>query len=227
MYQKLKKKHDSFDLKDLNNLLLIMSLVMIIISLIFTNNLIILILIFLYIYELSSHVKNKYVNFLSNVLGIILFAYTLITISNISFLGIVFKNIINFIIKLILFIDYLLIIVIKIKEKNIKIIKNRRRKSYSFKELRDKKFNFFLNNNSKFINNYVKENRIDEYSDYYKVITDNLNNKSKNDLEEYVWINYLRFYKNKRYNKRNVFDKLNLVFIVINVIILLLSVLTR
>ena len=52
-------------------------------------------------------------------------------------------------------------------------------------------------------------------------------NKVKNDLEDYVCLNYLRFYKNKKYNKKNIFDSLNIVFISIHVIILLLSIFVR
>jgi len=230
MYQKLKKKHDLLNLCDLNNVLLIISIISLLISLICTNNLIIFILIFLFIYELSSHIKNnKYTRFLSNVIGIILFGYTLITISGINFLNNHAINIVNLIIKIVLFIDYLLIILVSIKEKKLKILRKNSRniKKYTFKELRNKKYNLFKENNLKEIDLYLEDNLIDKSSDYYKVIEDNIDNKTKNDLEEYVWINYLRFYKNRRYNKRNIFDKMNFVFIIIHVIILLLAIFVR
>jgi len=230
MYQRLKKKHDLISLSDLNNVLLIISIFSLLITLICTNNLIIFILIFIFIYELSSHIKNnKYTRFLSNVIGIILFGYTLITISGINFLNNHAINIVNLIIKIVLFIDYLLIILVSIKEKKLKILRKNSRniKKYTFKELRNKKYNLFKENNLKEIDLYLEDNLIDKSSDYYKVIEDNIDNKTKNDLEEYVWMNYLRFYKNKRYNKTNIFDKLNFVFIIIHVIILLLAIFVR
>lgn len=229
MYQRLKKKHDSINLSDLNNILLIISIISLLISLICTNNLIIFILIFIFTYELASHIKNnKYVRFLSNFLGIILLGYTLIKLSN-TILNSNIINIINLVIKIILFLDYFLIILVIIKDKKLKLLKksNRNIKKYTFKELRSKKYNQFREDNLKEIDLYLEENLISKDSDYYKVIENNIDNKTKIDLEEYVWMNYLRFYKNKRYNKTNVFDKLNFVFIIIHVIILLLAIFVR
>jgi len=230
MYQKLKKRHDDIDLNDLNNLLLIISLISLNIFLINKNNFLILLLILVFIYEISSHLMdNKYIRFLSNFIVIIHFAYLLMRSLN---LKILFFNMIEpfqIFIKFGIFITYSLIVFICIKRKKLKIIKGEKRKikKYKFKEIIAKKIDEFKNNNLKMIDNYIKEEKITKSSDYYKVIENNLNDKSKNDLEEYVWVNYLRFYKNRRYNKRNVFDKLNFIFITIHVIILLLAIFVR
>ena len=230
MFLKLKKKHDAIDVSDLNNLILVISLIPLIISLYITNNIFIIILICLFVYELSTHFKsNKYIRFLSNFLGIIVLGYLFMKFLDLSFINFDIKNIYLWFIKIVVLIDYFLIVFINIKRKKLKIIKNKKRilKKYTFKELRKEKRDYFKKENILLTNEYIKNNDIKENSDYYKVIKDNLDNKTSYDLEEYIWINYLRFYKNKRFNKRNVFDKMNFVFILIHVIILLLAIFIR
>ena len=230
MLKKLKKKHDSIELEDLNNILLVISLIIFLGSLILVKNVLILTIIFVFIYELSSHLtNNKYINFLSNFLGIILLAYLLMNFLDLSFLNFDILKILNLVIKVLMLINYFLVIFIDIKRKKLKIVKSKKRsiKKYTFKELRSKKINEFKNNNLKVIDEYKRVNEINKTSDYYKVIKNNLDNKTNNDLEEYVWVNYLWFYKNKRYNKRNIFDKMNFVFMIIHVIILLLAIFVR
>ena len=80
----------------------------------------------------------------------------------------------------------------------------------------------FKEKENKEIDNYIKNNNINLLSDYYKVLKDNIDEKSKNELEEYVWINYLRFYKNRRFVKKEVFDYVDIIYIGIHVIMLLL-----
>lgn len=230
MFLKIKKKHDSIELTDLNNILLVISLVLLIISLLYATNVLILVLIFIFIYELSSHLtENKYIRFLSNFLGILLFGYLSMYFLDLSFINFDIKNVFRIVIKILLLINYFLIVFVDIKRKKLKIIKGRKgkKKKYTFKELRGEKIDYFKTENIKTFDTYTKNNNINLRSDYYKLLKDNLDNKTANDLEEYVWLNYLRFYKNKKYNRRNVFDKMNFVFILIHVIILLLAIFVR
>ena len=230
MLSKIKKIHNSINLIDLNNILLCISLITIAISLIKVSNLVIVILVFLFIYGIAIHLNdNKIIRFLTDVLGILVLSYFLIYFIDTSFVSVDIKNGFLFVIKVLSFISYFFITFHVIKNKNLKVIKGKKIniKNYTFKELRSSKINGFRSDNIKIINNYINDNEIDLDSDYYKVINDNLNNKSKNDLEEYVWINYLRFYKNKKYNKTNIFDKFNFIFILIHVIILLLAIFVK
>lgn len=230
MLSKIKKIHNSINLIDLNNILLCISLITIAISLIKVSNLIVIALIFLFIYEIAIHLKdNKFIQFLTDVLGILVLSYSLIYFIDISFISIDIKTGFLLVVKVLTFISYFLIVFQVIKNKDLKIIKGNKRniKKYTFKELRSSKINSFRADNVKIINNYINDNEIDLESDYYKLLNDNINNKSKNDLEEYVWINYLRFYKNKKYNKTNIFDKFNFIFILIHVIILLLAIFVK
>ena len=132
------------------------------------------------------------------------------------------------IVKIFFFVDYFLIILLTIKDKKYKIMKlqKRRLKKYTFKELRERKIDDFKRINQEIVNEYLKTYNILKDSDYYKVINDNYLNKTKEDLEEYVWINYLRFYKNKKYQKVRL-DKTNFLFLGIHGIILLLVLLVR
>ena len=227
MFWKLKTKHEAINLNDLNNLLLIISLITLGISLFCTRNIYVIILIFLFIYEIYyHHEKNKYTRFLTSILPIIIFACFLMRYLNLSFFKFDILNVVKIFINILIFLDYFLIVFKEIKSKELKYIKRGNRKR-TFNDLRIKKINSFKNANIDCIADYQKEHNIDITSDYYKVIKENLNDKIKTDLEEYVWLNYLRFYKNKKYNKSNIFDTLNIVFILIHVIILLLSILVR
>lgn len=230
MYMKLKKKHDSINLIDLNNILLIISLIIFSFSLYYANNIFIFLLIFLLLFELSSHLQdNKYIRFISNFIGIILLAFLFLYFLDLSFFKLNIKLIFKIFLKVLMIIDYVLIVFVNIKRKKLKIIKNKKRKikKYTFQELRNQKREYFQRENLTIIDKYINDNNIQKESDYYKVINDNLNNKAASDLEEYVWINYLRFYKNKRYNKRNILDKMNFIFILVHVIILLLAIIVR
>lgn len=230
MLERIKNKHDNIELDNLNNILLIISLIFIFISLIFVKNIFVIILIFIFIYELSSHVtNNKYVTFLSNFLGIFLLSYILIYFLELSLFKFDIKKVIINFIKVILFTNYFLIVFLNIKIKKVKILKskNKNKKKYTFKELRKEKIKYFQETTKTVVDNYIKKNDISKKSDYYKVLNSNINNKAKNDLEEYVWINYLRFYKNRKYNRKNIFDRMNFIFILIHVIILLLAIFVR
>ncbi len=229
MLKKIKKKYDSFLMTDLNNLLLIFTLLLFLISLFFLKNIYVYFFIYIFLFDLTRHIKkNKYILPFNGIIGIFLIAFLFFNLLNLSFLSLDIKKIMEIIVKIFFFVDYFLIILLTIKDKKYKIMKlqKRRLKKYTFKELRERKIDDFKRINQEIINEYLKTYNILKDSDYYKVINDNYLNKTKEDLEEYVWINYLRFYKNKKYQKASL-DKTNFLFLGIHGIILLLVLLVR
>lgn len=229
MFKKIKKKYDSFLMTDLNNLLLIFTLLLFLISLFFLKNIYVYFFIYIFLFDLTRHIKkNKYILPFNWIIGIFLIAFLFFNLLNLSFLSLDIKKIMEIIVKIFFFVDYFLIILLTIKDKKYKIMKlqKRRLKKYTFKELRERKIDDFKRINQEIINEYLKTYNILKDSDYYKVINDNYLNKTKEDLEEYVWINYLRFYKNKKYQKVRL-DKTNFLFLGIHGIILLLVLLVR
>ena len=229
MLKKIKKKYDSFLMTDLNNLLLIFTLLLFLISLFFLKNIYVYFFIYIFLFDLTRHIKkNKYILPFNWIIGIFLIAFLFFNLLNLSFLSLDIKKIMEIIVKIFFFVDYFLIILLTIKDKKYKIMKlqKRRLKKYTFKELRERKIDDFKRINQEIINEYLKTYNILKDSDYYKVINDNYLNKTKEDLEEYVWINYLRFYKNKKYQKVSL-DKTNFLFLGIHGIILLLVLLVR
>lgn len=229
MFKKIKKKYDSFLMTDLNNLLLIFTLLLFLISLFFLKNIYVYFFIYIFLFDLTRHIKkNKYILPFNGIIGIFLIAFLFFNLLNLSFLSLDIKKIMEIIVKIFFFVDYFLIILLTIKDKKYKIMKlqKRRLKKYTFKELRERKIDDFKKINQEIVNEYLKTYNILKDSDYYKVINDNYLNKTKEDLEEYVWINYLRFYKNKKYQKASL-DKTNFLFLGIHGIILLLVLLVR
>lgn len=229
MLKKIKKKYDSFLMTDLNNLLLIFTLLLFLISLFFLKNIYVYFFIYIFLFDLTRHIKkNKYILPFNWIIGIFLIAFLFFNLLNLSFLSLDIKKIMEIIVKIFFFVDYFLIILLTIKDKKYKIMKlqKRRLKKYTFKELRERKIDDFKRINQEIINEYLKTYNILKDSDYYKVINDNYLNKTKEDLEKYVWINYLRFYKNKKYQKASL-DKTNFLFLGIHGIILLLVLLVR
>ncbi len=229
MLKKIKMSHDNIDLEDLNIILLLLSIIPYFISLIYGNNIIVIILLYLLNFELFYHLKKiKWISFLNYILPIIIIGYIFLSYLDLSFIQFDILKIVNYFIKFILGIYYLVNVFLIVKDRKIKYIKGRNRlHSHTLNELRKSNINKFYKNNLEYQEKYMNDLGIKNGSDYYKVINNNVKNKTINELEEYVTLNYLRFYKNKKYNKRNVFDKLNIVFIGIHVIILLLVFLVR
>ncbi len=227
MYSIIKKKHDSIKLTDLNNIIVVISLIPFIFNLCYTNNIFVIIIMSVFIYELSSHLNNnKIIRFLSNVLIVLILGYYALQFVNLLTLTVIVNKILLIIIKILLLIIYLLIVFINIKSKNIKLVKNKKSniKNYTFKELRNKKRDYFKKETIDLINNYKNNNNISSNSDYYKVLENNIDSKTSYDLEEYIWVNYLRFYKNKSICKKNIFDKINIIFILIHIVIFILAI---
>ena len=54
------------------------------------------------------------------------------------------------------------------------------------------------------------------------MLNNSIDEKSKDELEEFVWLNYLRFYKNRRYFKRQLFEFENIIYVLVHIVIVLL-----
>lgn len=223
MFKKLKKKHDEISLNNLNIITLLLAFIIFLIAIYCTKNIFILIIIYLLIYELYYHTKNKSIQFLTDISGILLLGYFFINLLNISIFDIDFKKYLLIIVKLSFVLDYLFIFIKEIKKKKIEVKRIKHGKKYTFKELRSKKEREFRNKEEIRINNYLKEENIPLGSDYEKVIKDNLANLTNNKLDKYIWTNYLRFYKNQKNHIVRKIDKFNFLFLLIHVIILILS----
>ena len=228
MLEKIKNKKNEIDLRNLKFGLLILSFILLIISLILLKNHWFLIPIYLFLFFLSTYTnKNRSIRFLTDILFILLFAYFLLFYLDIRIINFNIKKVLSTIIKILFSSDYLMIIIWIIKERKMKYRKIKKRKKYTFKELRKNKFNKFKSQNEDFIKNYIEKENIALGSDYHEVINSNLDNKTKYDLEKYVHLEYLRFYKHKNYQKDHKFDKLNFAFILFHVTILLLIIIVR
>ena len=224
MFNNLKNKFNNLNIFDINNIVIIICLILFVISLIFGNNIYMFVVMYFLILFISYRFNNKILLFLKSILLLLIIGSIIISFFSLSFIKIDIISIIHILIKICLGLSYIILIYLFLKKKKINTLKKyfKRFKFYSFKELRKRNYNNFLNNNKDNVEKYIEKNNINRSSDYYKVIEDNIEDKSKNELEEFVWINYLRFYKNKRYIKEKIIDIMDIIYIGIHVIILLL-----
>lgn len=227
MYKKLITKLKEFNLEKINSLVLIISFILYLLSIYLVNNKYILIINYWFIYYISLKNKNKIIRFFKDITGILLLGFFFISLLNLNVFILDYKYYIFLIVKLSFLITYLLLVVKNIKIKKIKYLKIRKGSKYTFKELRRKKIDDFKDKETKEINSYLERENILVNSEYAKLIKDNLDNLASNELENYIWMNYLRFYKNQKKKKNNNISKYDLVFLIIHVIILLLSLLVR
>ena len=224
MLKNLINKYNELDIFDVNNLVIILCFFLFIISLIFGNNIYMFILMYFMLLFLSKYFSNKIVVFFISTLPLLIMGSIILQFFSFNILKIDIIYILYILIKIWIGISYIVLIFLFLKKKKIKILKSfsKRFKYYSFKELRKRNYELFINKNKDIVDKYVKNNNINLLSDYYKVVKNSIDEKSKNELEEYVWINYLRFYKNRRDNKKEIFEFTDIIYIVFHVIILLL-----
>ena len=228
MLLRLKTIRNNINLSNLNNSLLIISLIMFTFSIYFLNNKYWFLVIIVLLYELYNHTKkNKYLKLIMDISFIITLGYFLLTFIDLSFFNFNILKYIKILIKVLFLVTYFWIIICEISNKKIKHLKRKKKSGRSFNELRKSKINYYKEKRSDYINSYIKEHNIDATSDYYKLIKANLASKTKEEMEEYIKLEYLRFYKNRALVKKNIFDKFNIVFLLIHVIILLLVILVR
>ena len=180
--------------------------------------------IYLFILKLSFHSSNKSIRFLTYISGIFVLVNILIKY---NFFAFNFLSIFLIICKIILILDYLLILIRELNYKKNKYFKRISLQKRTFKNLRKSNLNSFLIKNRKIINNYIKQEALPLNSEEVQLLNDNLLEVSKNDLEEYVYSNYLKFYKYQKKKFLKQLDLYNFVFLSIHVIILILSWIVR
>ena len=191
-----------FQVSNLNLILLILSFILFASCIYITNNIYFIILLYIYLFFLyKSSSITKVTLFLTNISLIMIIGWFLLQFLILDFLPFDILKYLRILIKVLLLLDYFLIIAKEIKGKNIKYVKGGHIKR-TFFELRKRNIKKFYKKNKDLVNDYVELNDVDNESDYYKVLKDNLEYKTKNDLEEYVWLQYLRFYKNKKYIRK-------------------------
>lgn len=226
MYKKIINKIKNFDLNKINIFVCLISFIIYLISIYLVKNIYLLIIIYSFLFILYSKINYKIVEFLVYMLGILLISYIFINLLNLNIFILDYKKIFMIVIKLFYFFSYFFILVFNIKNKRKEYLKIRKGKKYTFKELRNKKYNQFKNNELVKINDFIDKQKINN-SEYEKIIRDNLSNLTDEELDKYIWVNYLRFYKNQKKQKNNNISKSDLVFLSIHGIILLLSFLVR
>ena len=229
MLDRIRDKIDEFDVYELNNIIVIISFILFLISLYFVKNVYLIIVLYCCLLYLSRLYEKSIIKFICSLLPIIILGYFLIHFIHFTFIKDETFKTFRLIIKIMLGVNYTAILYYYFKNKKVKLEKLFKKKSYkyTFKELRKKNLNRFRENINNRVDNYIDSNNIKLDSDYFKVIENNIDNKVNNELEEYVWINYLRFYKNQKFKKENIFNVYNLVFLLIHVIILIIILIVR
>lgn len=229
MLDRIRDKIDEFNIYELNNIIVIISFILFIISLYFVKNVYIIIGLYLCLLYLSRLYEKNILKFICSLLPIIILGYFLIHFVHFTFIKEETFKTFRLIIKIMFGVNYIAILYYYFKNKKVKLEKLYKKKSnkYTFKELRKRNVNKFRENINNFIDKYIDSNNINLDSDYFKVIENNIDNKVDNELEEYVWINYLRFYKNQKFKKENIFNVYNLAFLLIHVIILIIVLIVR
>ena len=226
---KIRDKFDEFNIYELNNIIIIISFILFLISIYYVKNVYIIIVMYLFILYIARNYEKNSIKFVSFLLPIIILGYFLIHFINFTFIEKETFMMFRIIIKVLMTIDCLCILYFYFKTKKVKLLNLMKRKSkkYTFKELRRKNLDKFRINYHNYVDEYLENNKIGLDSDYFKVIENNIDNKINENLDNYVWTNYLRFYKNKKYNKESIFNVFNLMFLGVHVIILVLILIVR
>lgn len=226
MYKIVINKIKNFNLKRINIFIYIISFIIYLMSIYLVKNIYLLIIIYFFLFILYSKINHKVIEFFVYILGILLIGYIFINLLNLNIFILDYKKIFIIIIKLFYLFSYFSIFLLNIKNKRRDYLKIKKGKKYTFKELRGKKIEQFRNDELAKINYFIDKQGINN-SEYEKIIRDNLSNLTDESLDKYIWVNYLRFYKNQKKQKNNNISKSDLVFLTIHVIILLLSLLVR
>ena len=226
MYKIVINKIKNFNLKRINIFIYIISFIIYLMSIYLVKNIYLLIIIYFFLFILYSKINYKVIEFFVYILGILLIGYIFINLLNLNIFILDYKKIFIIIIKLFYLFSYFSIFLLNIKNKRREYLKIKKGKKYTFKELRGKKIEQFRNDELEKINYFIDKQGINN-SEYEKIIRDNLSNLTDESLDKYIWVNYLRFYKNQKKQKNNNISKSDLVFLTIHVIILLLSLLVR
>ena len=181
MYKIVINKIKNFNLKRINIFIYIISFIIYLMSIYLVKNIYLLIIIYFFLFILYSKINHKVIEFFVYILGILLIGYIFINLLNLNIFILDYKKIFIIIIKLFYLFSYFSIFLLNIKNK----------------ELRGKKIEQFRNDELAKINYFIDKQGINN-SEYEKIIRDNLSNLTDESLDKYIWVNYLRFYKNQK-----------------------------
>lgn len=197
MYKIVINKIKNFNLKRINIFIYIISFIIYLMSIYLVKNIYLLIIIYFFLFILYSKINHKVIEFFVYILGILLIGYIFINLLNLNIFILDYKKIFIIIIKLFYLFSYFSIFLLNIKNKRKEYLKIKKGKKYTFKELRGKKIEQFRNDELAKINYFIDKQGINN-SEYEKIIRDNLSNLTDESLDKYIWVNYLRFYKNQK-----------------------------
>ncbi|MBQ8891960.1 MAG: hypothetical protein IJ068_03740 [Bacilli bacterium] len=226
---KIRKKYLEFNIYELNTIVVIISFIIFLISIYYVTNIYLIILMYVFILYFARNYEKNIIKFISTILPIVIFGYVLIHFVKFDFYSNETFKIFRIIIKILMSLDCICILYYYFKARKVKLLKLLRKKykKYTFKELRKNNIDKFRNNYHNYLDSYLDKRKIRLDSDYFKVIESNIDDKVSENLNEFVVTNYLRFYKNQRYNKKVGFNVFNLLFLIFNVIILILVLIVR
>lgn len=224
MLMKLRDKYEEFNLLKVNYLVITISFILFTFGLFFVKNIYLFIIIYLLLLYISKYFDKGIIKLICSITAIILFGFFLINFIHINFIkNEIFKTF-RIILKILYLINYLCLLFYYYKLRKKNDIKNNHR---TFKKLRKDKYELFKHQIEDEINHYIEEKSIDKDSDYYELINNNLEDKTRFELEKYIWVNYLRFYKNQKFRRYLYFNIYDFIFLTIHVIIFILILFVR
>ena len=222
--KRLERIFTKFNLKFFNTIIIFIGFLIFSFGLLFTKNYIVLFIDLLLLFMFSYNYKtNKYIISVLNFIILFFLVSLLISFLTIPVYSIEIKDTFMIILKFLLFIFYLFLIIFILKEKDMQIIENK----YTLNQLRRDNIYHFKTKKKKEFNKYILKNEISKDSSQYEILENNLLPTIKNELENYVRVEYLRFYKNKSIKRILNFSEEEFLFLIIHVIILILSIIVR
>ena len=205
MLMKLRDKYEEFNLLKVNYLVITISFILFTFGLFFVKNIYLFIIIYLLLLYISKYFDKGIIKLICSITAIILFGFFLINFIHIYFIkNEIFKTF-RIILKILYLINYLCLLFYYYKLRKKNDIKNNHR---TFKKLRKDKYELFKHQIEDEINYYIEE-------------------KTRFELEKYIWVNYLRFYKNQKFRRYLYFNIYDFIFLTIHVIIFILILFVR
>ena len=214
-----------FNLIFFNIIIILLGFLLFSFTLSLTKNYIVLFLDLLLLVLLTYNERNnKYIRFITDFSVIYFLASWIISLLIIPVYSMEIKGFFLDSLKFLLFILYLVLVIVvlqKIKKESFGV------KKYTLNKLRKDNIYIYKNRNIKKIKQYIENQNILNNSNEYEILKDNLLPKTKDNLEDYVRLEYLRFYKNRNSQKIWDFTDEEFIFLIIHVIILVLAIFVR
>ena len=214
-----------FNLIFFNIIIILLGFLLFSFTLSLTKNYIVLFLDLLLLVLLTYNERNnKYIRFITDFSIIYFLASWIISLLVIPVYSMEIKGFFLDSLKFLLFILYLVLVIVvlqKIKKESFGV------KKYTLNKLRKDNIYIYKNRNIKKNKQYIENQNILNNSNEYEILKDNLLPKTKDNLEDYVRLEYLRFYKNRNSQKIWDFTDEEFIFLIIHVIILVLAIFVR